>query len=238
MRKIFNLMTVFLLVMSLLIPCVSVSAFADSIADTAVSLESGEKQTGNCKTDLSHNIHLDYKIDVTKSGDLKLNFTSYTYNITFEVFDSSGNPVVVYDCIEKAGYIPYSGGGIGATRVKFMKSDLVDKSSGSVIYKVDKGTFYIRVRLSGEGKYSFRATYPTVEKAKINYLTLTVKKGTSLELSPIVTNGNSVDVIWKSSKPKVAAVSNNGKITAKAKGSTVISATAGKSTKKIKIIVK
>ena len=62
-----------------------------------------------------------------------------------------------------------------------------------------------------------------------------MSRGDSLYLGADLTGSGTVT--WKSSKPSVAAVSSSGKITAKAKGTAVISAKCGKTTKKIKIKV-
>ena len=84
---------------------------------------------------------------------------------------------------------------------------------------------------------TFTATYPTgsSSKAKINYITLNLSKGDTLSLGADITGSG--DVTWKSSKSSVASVSSAGKVTAKSKGSAIITAKVGKTTKKIKIVV-
>lgn len=63
---------------------------------------------------------------------------------------------------------------------------------------------------------------------------LFVKKNTTLK----VTGGANGAVVWKSSNTKVATVDNNGKVTAKKKGTAVISATKGNETVKCTVTVK
>lgn len=121
-----------------------------------------------------------------------------------------------------------------------------EKIKINVTYQIGKGTYYIRVQhndwgsgSSGNRKISLTAKFPTVTatKAKITCLTLTVNKGSTVQLGALVSpSGESVK--WTSSKTSVATVSSSGKVTAKAKGSATITAKCGTSTQKIKIIVK
>lgn len=68
---------------------------------------------------------------------------------------------------------------------------------------------------------------------------LTLKKGKKVTLKAKVTPSNSTDKVkWKSSKTKIATVNKKGVVTAKKKGKTVITATAGKKKAKITITVK
>lgn len=67
----------------------------------------------------------------------------------------------------------------------------------------------------------------------------TLKKGKTLKLKPIlIPAGSSEDITYKSSNKKVAAVNKNGKVTAKKKGTAVITVTAGKAKATCKITVK
>lgn len=89
---------------------------------------------------------------------------------------------------------------------------------------------------NNEGEVNFTATYPSATSAaKLNYITINMERGDTISLGADMTGTGSVT--WKSSKPKVATVSSTGKITAKSKGTTVISAKCGKTTRKIKIKV-
>ncbi|MGN0699859.1 MAG: Ig-like domain-containing protein, partial [Oscillospiraceae bacterium] len=117
----------------------------------------------------------------------------------------------------------------------------VEKFKGVISYPVSKGDYYIRFMrhgyCNGNGKLSFTATFPsTTTTAKISYLTLELSKGSSIKLGTVVTPAGSA-VTWKSSKPSVATVSGTGKVTAKAKGTTYITAQSGTSFQRIKIIV-
>ncbi len=226
-----------------------------SITDTAVAIESGHKISGTLKENANQSyFEYDYKITPNKSGLLKLSFSVSMNSITFTLYDSYGNNVLVDDLKITTGssYETYDGG-IGQSFVEINRNDKVDKAKGTVSYKVGKGTYYLRVGLTrytstswfsdeiisatGTGKYSIKVTYPSKQTAKISYLSFTVKKGDKINFSPVM-NVDNVAVKWKSSKSSVATVSENGVVTAKKRGSAIISATAGKSTKKFKIIVK
>lgn len=112
-------------------------------------------------------------------------------------------------------------------------------------YEVEKGTYFIRIQhdswgygSKGDRKVNLTATFPsaTASKAKISYLTLKVSKGDIAELGAVISGSGSVE--WTSSKSSVATVNSNGKVTAKSKGSAIITAKCGSSKQKIKIIVK
>ena len=131
-------------------------------------------------------------------------------------------------------------------------NSVTEKYIGTISYGVSKGTYYIRFERSssnsGNGKINFTATFPSSSESssssssststgKVSYLTLTMSKGWSLQLGAVVSPSGK-KVTWKSSKKSVVSVSSNGLITAKKKGTAIITAKCGSSTKKIKIIVK
>ena len=117
----------------------------------------------------------------------------------------------------------------------------IEKYKGTVSYSVKSGTYYIRFKRNcsfrdGNGNLTFTATYPsTTSTTKFNYITINLSKGDTLSLGADMTGSGAVT--WKSSKSSVASVSSTGKVTAKSKGSAIISAKVGKTTKKIKIVV-
>lgn len=212
------------------------TAGAESIYDTATSISSGKAvsttlySSGDC---------VDYKVKVTEKGLLSLNVSAEMGWLNIFVYDSNGNKVELANKDVSSGncsgYDMYKGNGAYCSW-----NSTVEKFKGTINYQVSKGDFYIRFErdsYKGNGKLSFTATYPTnATKAKISYLTLELTKGSSIKLGAVVTPTGSA-VTWKSSKSSVATVSSTGKVTAKAKGSTIISAKSGTSTQKIKIIV-
>lgn len=69
---------------------------------------------------------------------------------------------------------------------------------------------------------------------KLNKTSLSLVEGKSATLK---LTGTKKKIIWKSNKKSVATVTQKGKVTAKAPGNAVISATVGKTTKKCKVTV-
>lgn len=212
----------------------SATVGADSIYDTATSISSGKTVS---TTLIDYGDCADYKVKATGNGLLKLNITTELSYVRVFVYDSNGNKVKLADKETTSGKCEWNSDGYTGCSW----NSTVEKFKGTVSYQVNKGDYYIRVQryfCDGNGKISVTATYPsTTKQAKISYLTLELTKGSSIKLGAVVSPTNSA-VTWKSSKTSVATVSSTGKVTAKAKGTAIITATSGTSTQKIKIIVK
>ncbi len=216
----------------------AVTAGADSIADTAKAISSGNSVTTYLPgtSDVS-----DYSISVKDTGMLKLSLESHIKEVNVVVYNSDGDQIkpTLYEA--SSGWADWNFMG---TQGEW--NETIEKFKGSMSYSVKKGTYYIRLShysswaynsYNQNGKVTFTATYPTgsSSKAKINYITLNLSKGDTLSLGADITGSG--DVTWKSSKSSVASVSSAGKVTAKSKGSAIITAKVGKTTKKIKIVV-
>lgn len=232
LRKIATVITTAAIAVSALVVPANFAS-ADSIYDTATSISSGKAVS---KT-LSNYMSASYKIKVSKDGELKLKITSHMQYLYVSVYDSNGNSVDKSSKSISSGECYFS----RYYTTDYCKwNDIVEKFEGTVSYPVSKGDYYIcfeRYSTEGNGKLSFTATFPsTATTAKISYLTLELSKGSSIKLGAIVTPSGSA-VKWTSSKTSVATVSSTGKVTAKAKGTTIITAKSGTSTKSIKIIV-
>ena len=211
----------------------AVTAGADSIYDTAKAISSGKSVSTILP---AYNDTADYKITVSGSGTLKFSIESQMKELYMYVYDSDGNKISTIANTDTSGY----SADIGVKSHYMVWNNTVEKYKGTVSYSVKSGTYYIRFNRtssSGNGKLTFTATYPTgsSSKAKINYITLNLSKGDSLSLGADITGSG--NVTWKSSKSSVASVSSAGKVTAKSKGSAIITAKVGKTTKKIKIVV-
>lgn len=215
---------------------VSVSAGAESIYDTAKEIKSGKEYVA---TGITENHSADYKFTATKSGTLKINLTAGFNYAYIYVYDKDGNQLSYNDYELISGSVCSSLDGL-----ELEWNPATEKIKANISYEINKGTYYIRIQNSsyfadGDRKINMTATYPsaTATKAKITCLTLTVNKGSTVQLGALVSpSGESVK--WTSSKTSVATVSSSGKVTAKAKGSATITAKCGTSTQKIKIIVK
>lgn len=213
----------------------AVTAGADSIYDTAKAISSGKSVSTILP---AYNDTADYKVTVSGSGTLKFSIESQMGKLSMEVYDSNGNLLSTIANTDTSG----NSSSIGKDMHNMYWNDTIEKYKGTVSYSVKSGTYYIRFyrysySSSGNGKLTFTATYPTgsSSKAKINYITLNLSKGDTLSLGADITGSG--NVTWKSSKSSVASVSSAGKVTAKSKGSAIITAKVGKTTKKIKIVV-
>lgn len=205
-------------------------ASADSIYDTAKAISSGKQVS----TTIYYDDNADYKINVTQNGLLELNITSMINQLNITVYDSIG--YVIDSCTHNI----LSGKFHSFYETEYLTwNDITEQIKGIVNYQVQKGIYYIRFQRKyggGGDKLTFTATYPSsTSTTKVKYITINLPKGSTLSLGADTTGSGAVT--WKSSKSKVATVSSTGTVTAKAKGSTIITAKSGKSSKKIKIVV-
>lgn len=211
---------------------VAVTAGADSIYDTATAISSGKSVSTIMP---SYGDTADYKVTVSGSGTLNLSIESHMSKLSMEVYDSDGNLLSTIASDVTSG----SCSNPGKDMHNMYWNSTIEKYKGTVSYSVKSGTYYIRFERNssyGNGKLTFTATYPTnTTTAKLNFITINMERGDTLSLGADMTGTG--EVTWKSSKPSVASISSSGKVTAKAKGTTVISAKFGKTTKKIKIKV-
>ena len=211
---------------------------AKSIYDTAKEIESGTKYTSTHPNTWDC---ADYKVVVTDDGDLSINITAGLLRCILFVYDSDGGTIDCENYNIKSGSLCSIKDGI-----EFEWNQATEKIVVSATYKVSKGTYYIRVKddtMYGSSSYKYgsrkvemSATFPSKKQAKINYITINLEKGDSVSLGASFSEGSGT-VTWKSSKSSVATISSNGKVTANVKGSAIITAKCGSSTKKIKIVV-
>ena len=113
-------------------------------------------------------------------------------------------------------------------------------SSKGVIRAKGAGTARITVK-SGSKKVTVKVTVPRTKTKKITKVpsSLTLKKGKTRVLRPRRSpSGSDEKITYKSSNRKVAAVTSSGKITAKKKGTAVITVKSGSVSVKCKVTVK
>ena len=227
----------------------ALTAAADSIEDTAQTISSG-KQYSQVMTTGYRNDHYgtfaDYKIVTDKSGKISLSLISTTDYIGVVLYDKDFNRVSVsyYNITTGSSYMGTDW--LGRKYARYEANSVAEKSNTVTEWEVSKGVYYLRIYndmdwtygyRGSSGKITFTATFPgaTESTAKINYLTINLKKGDTLSLGASVSGSGTVK--WSSSKPTVAAVSSSGKVTAKKAGSAIITAKVGSSSQKIKIVV-
>lgn len=205
--------------MSLGVAVVQASAY--EFEENAVEVFSGEQvdfQIGKGETK-------NFMIDLDEKTDLNIHWSMESSSTNIYVYDSFGTEV--------AGPYYFRG-----------SSDKSYLSSYEQNFPLEKGKYYFSFKASmyqyGSGKGKMIINFGETEtepEVKISYLGLSMKKGTSIQLSAVL-EGGSDTVSWFSSKKTVATVSKTGKVTAKKKGTAVISAKCGESVVKIKITVK
>lgn len=120
------------------------------------------------------------------------------------------------------------------------KKKVATVSAKGVIKGVKAGTAKIIVKSgSREVKITVKVKSPAVEAIKNIPASKNLKKGKKYTLAPkLFPAGSSAEVTFTSSKKKVATVNARGVITAKKKGTAVITVKAGKVTVKCRVTVK
>lgn len=238
MKKITKILSVIMAAV-MLVAALCVSAGAESIEDTAKAIDSGKKVSFTPEVTYWDRKYKDFKVVLSEKGTLRLSITSKAEEINVKVLDSNGNTVEPSDKSASSGTAStWSGSAI------LRWNSAVEKFSGRLSYKsLEKGTYYVRTWLdypNDVGKVSISFKYPqkTEEEAAdgtISCLSVSLKKGESLQLGAVIEGEGAVE--WSSTKKAVAAVSSDGKITAKSKGEATIEAKLGKSSVKIKVNV-
>lgn len=235
MKNIKKLLAIILFA-AITLTAMSVTSFAD-LYDEAVAIDSGETVNGKSGKGVS----LTYEIIAKTSGTLTVQWTTAMSYSNLYVYDEDGAYLPVETLNIKAGSL--NKGGEGQDYINGEWNEASQRFSATATYKVNKGIYYILIKgttsiwYDGDGSVKLTATYPTESKeVKISYLGLTMKKGDTLQLSAILSGGKDT-VTWTSSKKTVASVTSSGKVTAKKKGSTIITAKCGDSVMKIKIKV-
>ena len=113
-------------------------------------------------------------------------------------------------------------------------------SSKGTVKAVGSGTAKITVR-SGSKKYTVTVTVPKVKTKKITGVPSkkTLRRKKSFTLKPKLTpRDSSYKITYKSSNKRVATVTSKGKVTAKARGTAIITVKSGSVSVRCKVTVK
>lgn len=229
-----------LLSLAMAVTAFAVNASAESIESSAKKVISGKTYSVTLKNGNGWNNGepSDFKIVAKSSGKLVVSFISYSERIYISALDKNGNSITSRKYEATSGTIADGQG------CKW--NSAIEKFVGKATYDIEKGTSYVRFTKayssSGNGKLQVKFTFPsddadTASDVKINNLTLTMKVGDKIQLGTALSASTDDNVAWKSSKTSVAKVSATGLVTAKAAGTTTITATLGSSTQKIDIKV-
>lgn len=207
------------------------AAFSKSVPTTAKTIKSDKAVSDEI---YNYAGTANYKLTVAKSGKLKLDVKTEMGTFFLYLFDSEGKAVIVSDRKVKTGE---RGSDIGVTQFYGHYDSDKKLFEGTLTYPVEKGVYYIQIGRGtsiGSGKYTLTASAPAEKSSSSPILTQKVKKGDTIDLGVDDTEDS---VTWSSSKKSVASVDKNGKVTAKKKGSAIITAKVGKNSLKVKIIV-
>ncbi len=215
------------------------SASSESIEDTAKTITSGTKYTTKLR---NYGDTADYKIKLSKSGELKINITSEMNRLALYLYDSNGKIIDTGDDVTTSGDAWYFS---NERQYQLDWNKTIEKCVTTITFSLKAGTYYLRFERDwdiyadgdGDGTITFTATFPsasTTSKGKVHYLTLTLDKGDSIKIGAAVTAGSKAT--WSTSNSSVATI-KNGKVVALSKGSAIITARCGSSSQKIKIKV-
>ncbi len=212
----------------------SMSAFADPFED-AVAISSGEEVKGT----VEWNDSVTYEITSKGTGNLVINWSIAKYRSYFHVYDEDGAYLNVESLNIKAGSL--NEGGEGKNYIRGNWNSTSERFSASATYKVTKGTYYITVSCdefsrTGNGTLKLTADFPAKTSSDLTYLGITMKKGDTMQLDSVGVSSSKAK--WTSSKKTVASVTAKGVVTAKKKGTAVISCTYNGKTVKLKVTVK
>ena len=181
-----------------------------------------------------------YKVKLSEDGTLKLTVVSQTGSIYVQLLDSDASEYIDYTKMTcSTGTAQHHHEGYAWIHT----NSNLEKSKTVLEYKLKKGTYFVRVigtsnsKISGKTSISF--SYPQAETSEssteITSFTVTLKKGDTLKLGAILSGDGTVT--WSTSKKAVATVTTKGKVTAKGKGTAVITAKTGNSSMKITVKV-
>ncbi len=181
-----------------------------------------------------------FKVELSKKGTLKLDVVSGASWFYIQVIDEDGAELFEYN--DKEAISGTVGNYSDGASIYWKES--IKKAKCTLKYTLNKGTYFVKLFLVKnaeiDGKTSVTFTYPqdkseSSDSAKITSFTVTLKKGSTLQLGTILSGDGTVT--WSTSKKAVATVSSKGKVTAKSKGTAVITAKTGDSSMKITIKV-
>lgn len=224
----------------MMIGVLALTVSAESIYFTAVDLPSGEQQS----IYLESGEQKDFKVEFSRKGTLQIDISSELHFANLFLYDDQGNIIKCED------YEFSLGSGKAYNALKCSWNDFQKSFKCTAKYELEKGTYFISYCCEAFGHQNgntlLTATYPTGNSqnitdnsdsdSKISYLTLEMEVGDTVKLGAVV-KPDDAEVVWSSSKSKVATVSASGKVKAKKEGTTIITAKCGKSVQKIKIIV-
>lgn len=230
MKKLSKVLAVLFAAM-LMMTAVSVSAFAYGLDDAE-----NVKVDDTVKGEMSDYGTTYYKVDVSEKGTLTVDFTTQIRATDWSLFNEDGAYVTVSALKMKAGT---SNGEVGSETFRVVENQTSQKATGTISYKVNKGSYYLALHNDNPyGGKTYKVSFSfKKDNAKVfSYLGITMKKGSTMQLEAV--DADKDDTSWSSSKKAIVTVSDTGKLTAKKKGTAIITCESGDTVVKLKITVK
>lgn len=215
----------------LTVTAVSVSSFAYGF-DNAQKVEIGDTVKG----EMSDYGTTYYRIDVAEKGTLIVDFTTQIRATYWSLFDEDGAYVTVATHKMKAGS---SNGEAGSETFRVLENQTSQKATGTITYNVNKGSYYLALQNDnpyGGKSYKVTFSFKKSNAKEFSYLGITMKKGSTMQLEAV--DADKDDISWKSNKKSIVTVSSTGKLTAKKKGTAIITCESGDTIVKLKVTVK
>lgn len=231
MKKTAKILTLFITAI-MAISLFVITATAEGFSD-AKKISDGDTVSGK----MSDYGYKYYKISFKSSGTLTVDFTTKIRATYWYLYDTNGKEVPLDDFNIISG--KDHGEKKGDISIRVVEDSNTNKASGKLSYKVKKGTYYIAVKNDnpyGGDSYKLTATFKADGAKELSYLGITIKKGDKIQLEAIESDSNKTT--WSSSKKSVATVSSSGLVTAKGKGTTIITCKRDNVSIKLKITVK
>lgn len=224
-KKILTTLAALIMAVVTAVCAMAVPVYADSIFDTAQNIDSGKKVS----TTLDNGEAMDYKITPAEKGTASVKITAKSQYFSVYIYDEDGSKISFENKITMGSFNQYNS--------KHYWDDTAETFKGTVSFDVKAGkTYYIKIErgsyASGSGKFEVSFNYPSGESAPSALMTVTLKKGDTVQLG-----ANGSNASWSSSDKSVASVSKSGLVKAVKKGRAVITLKCGSKTESIEVIV-
>lgn len=240
MKKLSRFLAI-LLAAAIAVTSLSLVSFAEeSMEEAAIAIESGEPVTGKLPNRGDRAV---YEFTAKSTGTLTVTYYVDTQTSSFFVYDEYGVPQKFETINIKLGEQRNNKNKEECFQIDGVWNSEAKKLSAEVTCNITKGvTYYIMLAESadnvmshnGGGSYKITANY--IEKTptkEFSYFGITLKKGSTMQLEAV----DATEAKWSSSKKTIVSVTSNGKITAKKKGTSIITCTSGGKTVKLKVKV-
>lgn len=224
-------------ILTLLCVCVPVGALSfeknahELKSDTAIKVTFEKGDTKYYKVTLTEKGDLKFKISMEAGGRDSNGVTGFV-GFKASIYNSEGEEIKSYSYSDRDYELTKTG------------LTILDKS-----VELKKGTYYLGITRDkyvskGTGETKITVSFPSDTKAaksgksaSTDYPAIYLAKGDTVRLGAIVSGKAAASVSLSSSKADVAKIDSDGYVTAKAKGTSVVTIKSGSSTVKVAVII-